>query len=189
MARRGYEEYDRDMMRDRRRDPRDAQREQDVRDRLDGREHRRVETQDRMDYSRDGRPDIRTTRDPTSRPVRSYADEMDRDDLLPRGYMDEMRDRHRTPIDLQPERREEPASRYLEYFLPGEGINREVIQYDICRYLGNDATVRPYDHPDVGYHLFIGFETTLKLITTRVVEDFSSRLIEHLRQYVFSHDG
>jgi hypothetical protein len=25
-----------------------------------------------------------------------------------------------------------------------------VIQYDICRYLGNDATVRPYTYSDVG---------------------------------------
>jgi hypothetical protein len=37
---------------------------------------------------------------------------------------------------------------YQEYFLPSEDINREVIQYDICRYLGNDATVRPYQHAD-----------------------------------------
>ncbi|KAI9715067.1 MAG: hypothetical protein M1812_006185 [Candelaria pacifica] len=30
-----------------------------------------------------------------------------------------------------------------QYFIPGEGIIREVIQADICRYLGNDALVRP----------------------------------------------
>jgi curved DNA-binding protein CbpA len=40
------------------------------------------------------------------------------------------------------------SSHNQEYFLPGEGINREVIQHDICRYLGNDATVRPYQHSD-----------------------------------------
>lgn len=34
-------------------------------------------------------------------------------------------------------------TRYNEYFLPGEGISREVIQADICRYIGNDALVRP----------------------------------------------
>lgn len=33
--------------------------------------------------------------------------------------------------------------RQPEYFIPGEGISREVIQADICRYLGNDAVVRP----------------------------------------------
>ncbi|GAB1195780.1 hypothetical protein APSETT444_005043 [Aspergillus pseudonomiae] len=29
--------------------------------------------------------------------------------------------------------------RQNEYFIPGDGISREVIQADICRYLGNDA--------------------------------------------------
>jgi hypothetical protein len=43
------------------------------------------------------------------------------------------------------------ASRYAterqnEYFIPGDGISREVIQADICRYLGNDALVRPGNH-------------------------------------------
>jgi uncharacterized Zn-finger protein len=36
-----------------------------------------------------------------------------------------------------------------DYFLPGEGIDREVITADICRYLGPDALVRPYLHQDV----------------------------------------
>jgi len=36
-----------------------------------------------------------------------------------------------------------------DYFLPGEGISREVITADICRYLGLDALVRPYQMPDV----------------------------------------
>jgi len=40
-------------------------------------------------------------------------------------------------------------SNYNNYFLPGEGINREVIQVDICRYLGADARVRPFRHSDV----------------------------------------
>ncbi|KIW56916.1 hypothetical protein, variant [Exophiala xenobiotica] len=30
-----------------------------------------------------------------------------------------------------------------EYFCPGEGIEREVIQHEICKYLGQDATCRP----------------------------------------------
>lgn len=36
--------------------------------------------------------------------------------------------------------------RHNEYFIPGEGISREVIQADICRYLGNDALVKPGAH-------------------------------------------
>lgn len=36
--------------------------------------------------------------------------------------------------------------RQNEYFIPGDGISREVIQADICRYLGNDALVRPGTH-------------------------------------------
>lgn len=37
-----------------------------------------------------------------------------------------------------------------EYFVPRDGIDREVISADICRYLGNDALVRP-GHYDVRY--------------------------------------
>lgn len=33
--------------------------------------------------------------------------------------------------------------RQNEYFVPRDGIDREVITSDICRYLGNDALVRP----------------------------------------------
>jgi hypothetical protein len=33
--------------------------------------------------------------------------------------------------------------RLNKYFLPGDGIRREVITADICRYLGNDALVKP----------------------------------------------
>jgi hypothetical protein len=37
-----------------------------------------------------------------------------------------------------------PASnRQNEYFVPRDGIDREVITADVCRYLGNDALVRP----------------------------------------------
>jgi hypothetical protein len=153
MARRAYEDtYERDLRDRRGRDPREMQREQDSRERMEAREHRRIDGRDsdRMDYTREGYSELRTTRDPASRPVYSYADQNDRDESPPRGYVDDPRDRRMQPIDLQSGRREEPSSRYQDYFLPGEDINREVIQYDICRYLGNDATVRPYNHPDVG---------------------------------------
>lgn len=36
-----------------------------------------------------------------------------------------------------------PTTRHNEYFVPRDGIDREVISADICRYLGNDALVRP----------------------------------------------
>lgn len=36
-----------------------------------------------------------------------------------------------------------PSNRQNEYFIPRDGIDREVITADICRYLGNDALVRP----------------------------------------------
>lgn len=41
------------------------------------------------------------------------------------------------------ERRAAAQARTNEYFVPKDGIDREVITADICRYLGNDALVRP----------------------------------------------
>ena len=38
---------------------------------------------------------------------------------------------------------QQAQARTNEYFVPKEGIDREVITADICRYLGNDALVRP----------------------------------------------
>lgn len=35
------------------------------------------------------------------------------------------------------------SARQNEYFVPRDGIDREVITADVCRYLGNDALVRP----------------------------------------------
>ena len=37
-------------------------------------------------------------------------------------------------------------SRLNDYFIDKNGISREVIQADICRYLGNDALVKPGEH-------------------------------------------
>jgi len=60
------------------------------------------------------------------------------------------------------ERRTQPApsraaaaatSRMHEYFVPRDGIDREVITADICRYLGNDALVRPGVY-DVSIRIF-----------------------------------
>lgn len=33
-----------------------------------------------------------------------------------------------------------------EFFLDGEGIDREVLQSSICRFLGPEATSRPHEH-------------------------------------------
>jgi hypothetical protein len=51
-----------------------------------------------------------------------------------------------SPADAQ-DQAIKPIS-FKEYFLPGEDINREVIERDIVRHLGNDATVRPYQSRD-----------------------------------------
>lgn len=50
----------------------------------------------------------------------------------------------------------EPQTRLNEYFIDQDGISREVIQADICRYLGRDALVRPGTH-QVGLPLFPSF--------------------------------
>jgi hypothetical protein len=47
---------------------------------------------------------------------------------------------------LRPRYEERETSRMNEYFIEKEGISREVIQADICRYLGNDALVRTGTH-------------------------------------------
>jgi hypothetical protein len=39
-------------------------------------------------------------------------------------------------------RRRIVSARTHQYFIPKDGIDREVIATDICRYLGNDALVR-----------------------------------------------
>ncbi|KAK4153705.1 hypothetical protein C8A00DRAFT_15087 [Chaetomidium leptoderma] len=69
-----------------------------------------------------------------------------------------------------------PASaRQNEYFVPRDGIDREVITSDICRYLGNDALVRPgtYDSPDgratQGY-----FITAYRNLTSAMIQDLKS---------------
>jgi len=70
-------------------------------------------------------------------------------------------DGHIFMMDRRPDPREQrarpkPANtsnqpRQNEYFVPRDGIDREVITADICRYLGNDALVRPGNYTDVGF--------------------------------------
>jgi hypothetical protein len=63
-----------------------------------------------------------------------------------------------------------------EYFVPRDGIDREVITADICRYLGNDALVRPgsYEDPQTrevkpGY-----FITAYRNLTTAMIADLKA---------------
>lgn len=48
---------------------------------------------------------------------------------------------------IRPEPAREPAraapARLNEYFIEGDGISREVLQIDICKHLGPEATSRP----------------------------------------------
>ncbi|EKD14325.1 transcription factor RfeG [Drepanopeziza brunnea f. sp. 'multigermtubi' MB_m1] len=69
-----------------------------------------------------------------------------------------------------------PSVRTNEYFVPKDGIDREVITADICRYLGNDALVRPgnYENPatrqvQAGY-----FITAYRNLTTAMIADLKA---------------
>lgn len=53
------------------------------------------------------------------------------------------RDQDRDRGDRSSRAQQQAAARTNEYFVPKDGIDREVITADICRYLGNDALVRP----------------------------------------------
>ena len=71
---------------------------------------------------------------------------------------DRVRERERDrPLERDDTRRREPArdpprgERRMpiplnEYFVDGEGIHREVMQTEICKYLGAEATSRPTEY-------------------------------------------
>ncbi|RDW66817.1 hypothetical protein BP5796_09566 [Coleophoma crateriformis] len=68
------------------------------------------------------------------------------------------------------------SARTNEYFVPKDGIDREVITADICRYLGNDALVRPGNYEDprtrqvqAGY-----FITAYRNLTTAMIADLKA---------------
>ncbi|KAH7309084.1 hypothetical protein B0I35DRAFT_359877 [Stachybotrys elegans] len=58
------------------------------------------------------------------------------------------------------------TTRQNEYFVPRDGIDREVISADICRYLGNDALVRP-GHYEVSRHCSCAMIEDLKADSAR----------------------
>lgn len=58
------------------------------------------------------------------------------------------------------------SNRQNEYFVPRDGIDREVITADICRYLGNDALVRPGNYDDRGRVIQGYYITAYRNLTT-----------------------
>jgi hypothetical protein len=68
------------------------------------------------------------------------------------------------------------SSRTNEYFVPKDGIDREVITADICRYLGNDALVRPgvYKDPRTGVNQQGYFINAYRNLTTAMIADLKA---------------
>ncbi|KAK8877091.1 hypothetical protein PGQ11_002037 [Apiospora arundinis] len=68
------------------------------------------------------------------------------------------------------------SNRQNEYFVPRDGIDREVITADVCRYLGNDALVRPgvYESPQTGQVVQGYFITAYRNLTTAMIEDLKA---------------
>ncbi|KAL5606312.1 hypothetical protein BROUX41_002727 [Berkeleyomyces rouxiae] len=67
-------------------------------------------------------------------------------------------------------------TRHNEYFIDRDGIDREVITADICRYLGNDALVRPgvYEDPKNGEQRHGYFITAYRNLTSAMIEDLKN---------------
>lgn len=73
---------------------------------------------------------------------RSERDDRPRRDREPR---DPNRDRERDRAERDRGERDRDVPRGLnEYFVEGEGIHREVMQREICKYLGPEALSRPH---------------------------------------------
>ncbi|KUI72982.1 hypothetical protein VM1G_08133 [Cytospora mali] len=69
-----------------------------------------------------------------------------------------------------------PSNRQNEYFIPRDGIDREVITADICRYLGNDALVRPgtYEDKKSGRVIQGYFVTAYRNLTSAMIADLKA---------------
>ncbi|KAI9894641.1 MAG: hypothetical protein M1814_001997 [Vezdaea aestivalis] len=59
------------------------------------------------------------------------------------------------------------SSRRSEFWVPGDGITREVIQSEICRHLGNDALVRPGNQNGTRGYII----TAMRPLTSAQLED------------------
>ncbi|POS72207.1 transcription factor RfeG [Diaporthe helianthi] len=68
------------------------------------------------------------------------------------------------------------SARQNEYFIPRDGIDREVITADICRYLGNDALVRPgtYEDKKSGRTIQGYFVTAYRNLTSAMIADLKA---------------
>lgn len=73
-------------------------------------------------------------------------------------------------------RAQQASARTNEYFVPKDGIDREVITADICRYLGNDALVRPgnYENPQTRQIQAGYFITAYRNLTTAMIADLKA---------------
>lgn len=78
--------------------------------------------------------------------------------------------------------------------MPRDGIDREVITADICRYLGNDALVRPgtYENPQSGQIIQGYYINAYRNLTTAMIEDLkadSARWDQERRQQSASRNN
>ncbi|KUJ09218.1 uncharacterized protein LY89DRAFT_280362 [Mollisia scopiformis] len=78
--------------------------------------------------------------------------------------------------DTDRDRRAAASARTNEYFVPKDGIDREVITADICRYLGNDALVRPgnYENPQTRQVQAGYFINAYRNLTTAMIADLKA---------------
>ncbi|RVX68333.1 hypothetical protein B0A52_07336 [Exophiala mesophila] len=82
--------------------------------------------------------------DPLTGEYHQYRSVPSRPGYPPESQFVDARTRPRVPMDApMPMEREPSRPQYEEHFCPGDGIEREVIQLNICKYLGQDATCRP----------------------------------------------
>lgn len=67
-------------------------------------------------------------------------------------------------------------NRLNEYFVPRDGIDREVIAADITRYLGNDALVRPgtFENKEDGCAMQGYFITSYRNLTSEMIADLKA---------------
>lgn len=76
----------------------------------------------------------------------AHRSDRDRDSVRDR---ERDRDRPRRDRDMRDPVRDRPereSARLNEFFVNGDGIHREVMQREICKYLGPEAYSRPGSH-------------------------------------------
>ncbi|KAH7400166.1 hypothetical protein BKA64DRAFT_476298 [Cadophora sp. MPI-SDFR-AT-0126] len=89
------------------------------------------------------------------------------------------------------------ASRKLDYntwngyFLPGDGISREVISAEITRYLGNDALVQPgtSKDPSTGLKVHGYFITASRNLNSAMIGDLKAETLRWEAEQAFQMSG